>query len=56
MRLTFHGHACVRLDNDDTILTLDPGAYSQAASALTGATAVLVTHDHQDHVVGTERV
>ncbi|ACZ30765.1 Zn-dependent hydrolase of the beta-lactamase fold-like protein [Xylanimonas cellulosilytica DSM 15894] len=50
MRLTFHGHACVRLDNDDTILTLDPGAYSQAASALTGATAVLVTHDHQDHV------
>ncbi|WP_425953612.1 MBL fold metallo-hydrolase [Xylanimonas sp. McL0601] len=50
MRLTFHGHACVRLDHADTALTIDPGTLSQAASALDGATAVLVTHDHADHV------
>ncbi|MCL1870475.1 MAG: MBL fold metallo-hydrolase [Promicromonosporaceae bacterium] len=50
MRLTFLGHACVRLDADGAALAIDPGSYSQTASALDGATAVLVTHDHGDHV------
>ncbi|QAY71057.1 MBL fold metallo-hydrolase [Xylanimonas protaetiae] len=50
MKITFLGHACVRLDVDGAALVLDPGTYSQAASALDGATAVLVTHDHPDHV------
>lgn len=50
MRLTFFGHACVRLDADGTALVLDPGNLSRAASALDGAAAVLITHDHADHV------
>jgi L-ascorbate metabolism protein UlaG (beta-lactamase superfamily) len=50
VRLTFHGHACVRLDDGATALVIDPGTFAQAASALAGATAVLVTHDHPDHV------
>ncbi len=45
MRLIKYGHACVRLDN----LVIDPGTYSEA-EALDGATAVLVTHEHADHV------
>lgn len=54
MRLTFHGHACVRLDADDpgsaTNLVIDPGSFSDVATALGGATAVLLTHEHPDHV------
>ncbi len=50
MRLTFHGHACVRLDGDGTRLVLDPGTFADAQAALDGATAVLITHEHPDHV------
>ncbi len=50
MRVTHFGHACVRIDADDAALVLDPGTLAQAASALAGATAVLVTHDHADHL------
>ncbi len=49
MRLTKYGHACVRLDDGDRALVIDPGVYSEA-EALTGAAAVLVTHEHADHV------
>jgi L-ascorbate metabolism protein UlaG (beta-lactamase superfamily) len=50
MRLTKLGHACVRLDKDGAALVIDPGVWSQAAEALSGASAVLVTHEHQDHL------
>jgi L-ascorbate metabolism protein UlaG (beta-lactamase superfamily) len=50
MRLTYHGHACLRLDGDGARLALDPGTFSDAQAALDGATAVLVTHEHPDHV------
>ncbi|QTE27849.1 MBL fold metallo-hydrolase [Pengzhenrongella sicca] len=50
MDLTRLGHACVRLDSDDARLVLDPGAYS-LPGATDGADAVLVTHEHPDHVV-----
>jgi L-ascorbate metabolism protein UlaG (beta-lactamase superfamily) len=51
MQLTFHGHACVSLDlPDGRTLVIDPGTFSDTAAALTDATAVLVTHDHFDHV------
>jgi L-ascorbate metabolism protein UlaG (beta-lactamase superfamily) len=51
MRLTFHGHACVCLQlPDGGTLVIDPGTFSDTASALTGAAAVLLTHDHFDHV------
>nr|BFF16950.1 hypothetical protein GCM10025730_04710 [Promicromonospora thailandica] len=50
MQLTFHGHACVGITlPDGARLTLDPGSLSDD-TALTDATAVLVTHDHIDHL------
>lgn len=52
MQLTFHGHACVRVSLPDAAgtLVIDPGTLSDTATALTGATDVLITHDHPDHV------
>ena len=50
MRLTKLGHSCVRLDKDGAILVIDPGGWSDPAAALDGAAAVLVTHEHPDHL------
>ena len=50
MRLTKLGHACVRLEKDGSVLVIDPGAFS-GDDALTGANAVLITHEHFDHIV-----
>ena len=50
MRLTKYTHACVRLDDGDRALVIDPGTYSEAATALDGAAAVLITHEHFDHL------
>jgi L-ascorbate metabolism protein UlaG (beta-lactamase superfamily) len=49
MRFTKLGHSCVRLEKDGTVLVIDPGVFTDAAAALAGATAVMITHDHQDH-------
>jgi L-ascorbate metabolism protein UlaG (beta-lactamase superfamily) len=49
MRLTKYGHACVRLEDGDRVLVIDPGTLSEM-EALSGATAVLITHEHEDHV------
>ncbi|NEK84848.1 MBL fold metallo-hydrolase [Blastococcus saxobsidens] len=50
MELTKHGHACVVLGDGPRRLVIDPGAFTDP-SALEGATAVLVTHEHPDHFV-----
>jgi L-ascorbate metabolism protein UlaG (beta-lactamase superfamily) len=49
MRLTKLGHACVRLEKDGAALVIDPGVWS-GPDALAGANAVLVTHEHADHL------
>jgi L-ascorbate metabolism protein UlaG (beta-lactamase superfamily) len=48
MRLTKYSHACVRLEDGGRVLVIDPGVYSEP-EVLSGATAVLVTHEHADH-------
>jgi L-ascorbate metabolism protein UlaG (beta-lactamase superfamily) len=49
MRLTKYSHACVRLERDGAVLVIDPGTLSERA-ALDGVDAVLVTHEHFDHL------
>ncbi|WBB68613.1 MBL fold metallo-hydrolase [Micromonospora sp. WMMD812] len=49
MRITKFTHSCVRLEHDGGVLVIDPGTWSEPA-ALAGADAVLVTHEHTDHV------
>lgn len=50
MQLTKFTHACVRLDDGDRSLVIDPGVFSEVEQALDGAAAVLVTHEHPDHI------
>jgi L-ascorbate metabolism protein UlaG (beta-lactamase superfamily) len=49
VRITKYTHSCVRLERDGQVLVIDPGTWSEP-SALAGAAAVLVTHEHTDHI------
>jgi L-ascorbate metabolism protein UlaG (beta-lactamase superfamily) len=48
VQLTKHGHACVVLSDGDHRLVIDPGAFT-GDDAWSGASALLVTHEHADH-------
>lgn len=50
MRTTHFGHSCVLLDTGATRLLIDPGTFADGFEALTGLDAVLVTHQHPDHL------
>jgi L-ascorbate metabolism protein UlaG (beta-lactamase superfamily) len=51
MKLTKHEHACVVLEKDGTSIVIDPGSFSSgAAEIIAGADAILITHEHADHV------
>ena len=49
MRMTKLGHSCVRLEQAGQSIVLDPGVWS-GADPLAGADAVLITHEHADHL------
>ncbi len=49
MRLTKLGHSCVRLEKEGSTLLIDPGIWS-GDDPLAGASAVLITHEHVDHL------
>jgi L-ascorbate metabolism protein UlaG (beta-lactamase superfamily) len=49
MQITKYTHACVRLEDAGRVLVIDPGEWSEP-DALLGADAVLVTHEHSDHI------
>lgn len=48
MRLIKYSHSCVRIEGD-AVLVIDPGAFTERA-ALDGVDAVLITHEHVDHL------
>jgi L-ascorbate metabolism protein UlaG (beta-lactamase superfamily) len=51
MKLTKHEHSCVVLEKDGARLVVDPGAFSPgAAQIIAAAEAILLTHEHMDHV------
>jgi L-ascorbate metabolism protein UlaG (beta-lactamase superfamily) len=49
VQLTKLGHACVRLTKGDANLVIDPGVWS-GPGVLDGASAILITHEHPDHL------
>ncbi len=51
MHLVRHAHACVSVVHDHRRLLIDPGAFTPDAGTLaSSADAILVTHEHFDHV------
>ncbi|MFI7425725.1 MBL fold metallo-hydrolase [Micromonospora sp. NPDC049836] len=49
MQVTKYAHSCLRIEHDGGVLVVDPGVFSDTA-ALDGVDAVLITHEHPDHV------
>jgi L-ascorbate metabolism protein UlaG (beta-lactamase superfamily) len=49
VRVIKFSHACVRVESDAAVLVIDPGKLSERR-ALDGADAVLITHEHFDHL------
>jgi len=49
MLLTKFGHSCVRLEKDGARLVIDPGVWA-GPDVLDEANAVLITHEHVDHI------
>lgn len=50
MRVTHYGHSCLLLDTGSARLLIDPGTFAAGFEGLTGLDAVLVTHQHPDHL------
>jgi L-ascorbate metabolism protein UlaG (beta-lactamase superfamily) len=48
VQITKYTHSCLRIEGDG-VLVVDPGVFSER-SALTRADAVLITHEHPDHL------
>jgi len=48
VRITKYSHSCLRVEGDG-VLVVDPGVFSER-SALDGVDAILVTHEHPDHI------
>ncbi|MBW1640970.1 MBL fold metallo-hydrolase [Microbacterium resistens] len=50
MRVTKHEHATVRIDDHGETLILDPGMFTLPLADLDHLVAVVITHEHPDHV------
>jgi L-ascorbate metabolism protein UlaG (beta-lactamase superfamily) len=51
VKLTKHEHACVAFEKEGTSFVIDPGSFSpNAGDIISGTSAVLLTHEHFDHV------
>ncbi|GFG66235.1 hypothetical protein MKUB_37250 [Mycobacterium kubicae] len=53
MQLTHFGHSCLLAEFGQTRLLFDPGTFAHGFEGITGLTAIVITHQHPDHVDGT---
>jgi L-ascorbate metabolism protein UlaG (beta-lactamase superfamily) len=50
MQITNLGHSCLLLDYDGARVLIDPGTFSNDITGIEGLDAVIITHQHPDHV------
>lgn len=50
MRITKFGHSCLLVEEGTARVLIDPGVYSDLLGDMTGIDAVLITHEHPDHL------
>lgn len=50
MQIVHFGHSCVLLDTGDARLLFDPGAFSAGFESVRDLDAILITHQHADHL------
>jgi L-ascorbate metabolism protein UlaG (beta-lactamase superfamily) len=50
MQITHYGHACLLVETGSARLLIDPGTFSSGFESLRELTAVLITHQHVDHL------
>jgi L-ascorbate metabolism protein UlaG (beta-lactamase superfamily) len=50
MRITKYGHSCLHIAEGSASILIDPGTFSQGFETLSGLSAVLITHQHADHL------
>lgn len=50
MELTHFGHSCLLVDFGHTSLLFDPGNFSHGFEGISGLSAIVITHQHPDHV------
>ena len=50
MQLTHFGHSCLLAEFDNTRVLFDPGTFAHGFEGISGLTAILITHQHPDHV------
>lgn len=50
MELTHFGHSCLLAEFGQTSVLFDPGTFAHGFEGITGLSAILITHQHPDHV------
>ncbi|MBI2609562.1 MBL fold metallo-hydrolase [Candidatus Giovannonibacteria bacterium] len=50
MKITKFGHACMLVEENGVRVLIDPGNYSESQNDVKNVDAILITHEHQDHL------
>jgi L-ascorbate metabolism protein UlaG (beta-lactamase superfamily) len=50
VRITHIGHSCLLVETGGARILTDPGAFAEGFEDLTGLDAIVVTHQHMDHL------